>query len=135
MLTCLRRGPASIARGVRPLHAATRWTTAQQSSLLRLKSPPETLNASIRQSFSVLSQARQYEATQRAPAEEADESETDRKTQAEQLQGRVTEFADLATRNMISPVVVDTITKTMGLKTMTPVQSLTVNESLKGDDM
>ena len=49
--------------------------------------------------------------------------------------GPVTEFKDLADHGMVCQTVVDTITKTMGLKTMTQVQSLTVSESLKGRDM
>ena len=50
-------------------------------------------------------------------------------------QGRVTKFADLAKRGLVCGTVVDTLTRTMGLETMTEVQSLTLNESLKGADM
>ena len=49
--------------------------------------------------------------------------------------GPVTKFQDLAGRGMVCQTVVDTITKDMGLETMTQVQSLTINESLKGQDM
>ena len=49
--------------------------------------------------------------------------------------GRVTKFADLAKRGLVCGTVVDTLTRTMGLETMTEVQSLTLNESLKGADM
>lgn len=49
--------------------------------------------------------------------------------------GPVTKFKDLAERGMVCQTVVDTITKDMGLETMTQVQSLTMNESLKGKDM
>ena len=49
--------------------------------------------------------------------------------------GPVTKFKDLATRNMVCKTVVDTITRDMGLETMTQVQSLTINETLKGIDV
>lgn len=49
--------------------------------------------------------------------------------------GLVTSFAELAERNMVAKTVVDTLTKDMRLETMTEVQSLTINESLKGGDM
>lgn len=50
-------------------------------------------------------------------------------------QGPVTKFKDLAEQGLVSRTVVDTLTKDMGLETMTQVQSLTLNESLKGTDM
>lgn len=49
--------------------------------------------------------------------------------------GPVTKFTDLAERGMVCQTVVDTITKGMGLETMTQVQSLTISKSLKGQDM
>lgn len=49
--------------------------------------------------------------------------------------GPVTKFKDLAEQGLVSRTVVDTLTKDMGLETMTQVQSLTLNESLKGTDM
>ena len=49
--------------------------------------------------------------------------------------GRVTKFQQLADLNMVSPVVVKTLTADMGLETMTQVQSLTINETLKGIDV
>lgn len=52
-----------------------------------------------------------------------------------QIDGQVTLFEELGTRNMVCKTVVDTITQEMGLKTMTQVQSLTINETLKGVDV
>ena len=49
--------------------------------------------------------------------------------------GPVTKFKDLDERGMVCKTVVDTITKAMGLETMTEVQSLTIGQSLKGQDM
>ncbi|KAJ9286023.1 putative ATP-dependent RNA helicase mss116, mitochondrial [Paecilomyces variotii] len=53
----------------------------------------------------------------------------------EQTQDRITEFEDLAARQLVSPKIIDNITKGMNIKTMTEVQSLTINETLKGDDV
>ena len=49
--------------------------------------------------------------------------------------GPITKFKDLGQRGQVCETVVETITKDMGLETMTQVQSLTINESLKGIDM
>ena len=49
--------------------------------------------------------------------------------------GPVTKFEELSKRGMVCPTVVDTITRGMGLETMTQVQSLTINETLKGIDV
>jgi ATP-dependent RNA helicase MSS116 len=50
-------------------------------------------------------------------------------------QAPVTKFKDLAERGLVCQTVVDTLTRDMGLETMTQVQSLTLNESLKGTDV
>lgn len=47
----------------------------------------------------------------------------------------VTEFADLATRGLVHPNIVNTITKQMRLTTMTDVQTRTINEALSGIDI
>jgi ATP-dependent RNA helicase MSS116 len=54
---------------------------------------------------------------------------------AEKRDNYVTEFADLNTNGQVSSVLVNTITQNMGLKTMTPVQSKTINEALEGVDL
>jgi ATP-dependent RNA helicase MSS116 len=46
----------------------------------------------------------------------------------------ITEFQELAERELIHPNVVNTITG-MGLTTMTDVQSATINQALRGTDM
>ncbi len=50
-------------------------------------------------------------------------------------QGPVTKFIDLAEQGLVCRTVVDTLIRDMGLETMTQVQSLTLNESLKGTDV
>ena len=47
----------------------------------------------------------------------------------------VTKFQELAERKMVSETVIQTITQNMKLETMTQVQSLTINETLKGIDV
>lgn len=49
--------------------------------------------------------------------------------------GPVTRFNELSERGMVCNTVVETITQGMGLDTMTEVQSLTINETLKGIDV
>lgn len=49
--------------------------------------------------------------------------------------GPVTKFKELVERGMVCQTVVDTITKAMGLETMTEVQSMTISQSLNGKDM
>ena len=47
----------------------------------------------------------------------------------------ITKFAELGERGIISKQIVDTLTKSMGLTTMTPVQSQTINECLDTGDV
>ncbi|KAL9127059.1 MAG: hypothetical protein Q9217_003988 [Psora testacea] len=49
--------------------------------------------------------------------------------------GPVTKFKELAEHGIVCQTVVDTLTRDMGLETMTQVQSLTINETLKGIDV
>lgn len=46
-----------------------------------------------------------------------------------------TRFQDLADKGLVDKTVIETITRRMGLSTMTQVQSLTINEALKGVDV
>lgn len=48
---------------------------------------------------------------------------------------RITEFADLAKNGLIDPKIISTITRGMKITTMTDVQSMTINETLRGDDV
>lgn len=65
----------------------------------------------------------------------AREIEEDEQEAVEQFQGPLTEFKDLSTTGIIHENVVDTITKSMKLKTMTEVQSATITAALEGTDM
>lgn len=48
---------------------------------------------------------------------------------------RLTEFADLATHGLVDQKIIDQITRYMKIQTMTDVQSMTINETLHGDDV
>lgn len=48
---------------------------------------------------------------------------------------RLTEFADLASHGLVDKKIIDQITRFMKIKTMTDVQSMTINETLQGDDV
>lgn len=47
----------------------------------------------------------------------------------------ITKFQDLADRGLVHSNVTNQITQGMGHETMTPVQSMTINETLKGTDV
>lgn len=49
--------------------------------------------------------------------------------------GLVTKFQELADRNMVCGTVIKTLTEDMKMETMTQVQSMTINETLKGIDV
>ncbi|KAK3711296.1 hypothetical protein LTR37_009676 [Vermiconidia calcicola] len=49
--------------------------------------------------------------------------------------GIITRFDQLAERNIVHQNVVDTLTKGMGLETLTDVQTRTINEALNGQDI
>jgi len=66
---------------------------------------------------------------------EAVQAEEDEADQQVDQGGPVTRFADLATRGLVHPNLINTITKQMKLETMTDVQSRTINEALSGVDM
>jgi ATP-dependent RNA helicase MSS116 len=92
--------------------------------------PSSTLSPGLTRSFQTFPALR--EATAAAAAAEA-ESEVKETSQQE----IITEFADLQTSGLISPSLIRNITapNRMGLKTMTDVQSQTINQMLQGVDV
>ena len=72
---------------------------------------------------------------QAVEAEIQDEVNTEQSNGQVTPQGPVTRFQDLSDRNLVCNTLVQTITRDMGLETMTPVQSKTINETLKGTDV
>ncbi|KAF2110670.1 P-loop containing nucleoside triphosphate hydrolase protein [Lophiotrema nucula] len=49
--------------------------------------------------------------------------------------GPITHFKHLATKGLVHPTIIDTITRQMKLETMTEVQTRTINEALSGVDV
>jgi ATP-dependent RNA helicase MSS116 len=49
--------------------------------------------------------------------------------------GPITEFHDLAARGLVHPNIINVITKSMRITTMTDVQTRTINEALSGVDV
>lgn len=49
--------------------------------------------------------------------------------------GVVTRFDELESQNLVHPNIINTLTRRMGLETMTEVQTRTINEALRGTDV
>lgn len=127
MFGAVRRfGTAHALRAVVPRSTHVRWTP----QLFKWQ-PSSTLSPGLVRSFQTFPALR--EATAAAAAEA--EAETGVKETSEQE--LITEFADLQTSGLISPSLIRNIThpSRMGLKTMTDVQSQTINQMLQGVDV
>lgn len=122
MFGAVRRCPATLSRSLAAISTRTlRTSLTQTPGLLRIPLQSSRL--------ANVSAAGFHHSTkwQQIAAQEAEES-------VEQ-DGPVTEFQDLATRGLVHPNIVNTITKQMKLTTMTDVQTRTINEALSGVDM
>ncbi|KAL8795691.1 MAG: hypothetical protein Q9195_001929 [Heterodermia aff. obscurata] len=67
--------------------------------------------------------------------DEVDSQQSNSQVRGATQDGPATKFQDLSERNLVCNTLVQTITKDMGLETMTPVQSKTINETLRGIDV
>ena len=148
MLNTLRRGPASIARA---LHLSStsytpivcvRSARPRQSQLCALHRPSVISCRPLDSS----SQWRPYATATAEAHDEAIEGQieddvksqrppSDTKINVSISLGSITKFHQLEDLNIVSPVLINTLTKEMGLETMTQVQSLTISETLKGIDV
>ncbi|KAJ5970310.1 uncharacterized protein N7479_000228 [Penicillium vulpinum] len=123
MLGTVRRfGVSHALRATAPRSISARLATQlpKWQAPLTLSSPVAT--RSLHSSFPRLS-----EATAQAIVEETEPSQP----------ANITEFADLASGNLIHNTIIKNIIQPdrMNLKTMTEVQALTLNEIVKGDDI
>ena len=145
MWNITRRGPSSVAKSLFYISTSLRCSRPGSARDLQ-RCLPQIIVPIKARTFGSSSQWRRSAtatATAEAEAIEGDiEHEVFSQTPPSDSQvdqavqhGPVTKFKDLAERGMVCQTVVDTITKSMGLETMTQVQSLTINESLKGQDM
>ena len=147
MLNVLRRGPASAAT------ATSLFSTSLCSQCIRTVRPRAVRQSiaplpylSITRAFGASSQWQRTATAHATYEDEAVEGELEQEVHAQRppsdgqinqasQRGEVTKFKELAERGLVCPTVVNTITRDMGLETMTQVQSLTINKSLKGTDM
>lgn len=145
MLTIIRRGPASAAASIFSSSLRSQCARNARPRCAQQHNPQIAHSLTVR-SFGATPSWRRSAATNAAYEDEAIEGDIEQEVYAEEPpsdaqikratnHGPVTKFAELAERGMVCQTVVDTITQDMGLETMTQVQSLTINESLKGIDM
>ncbi|KAI9737537.1 MAG: hypothetical protein M1834_009692 [Cirrosporium novae-zelandiae] len=129
MLSSFRRGPAAVARLLshaslqQPLTASPFLTR----SLLQATSKALVARRGFHQSWPWLEQA----VTQNALDDSRDSSISEQTAKL----GPPKRFEELGTRGLVNRTVVRTLTDTMKLDQMTEVQSLTINETLKGLDV
>ena len=145
MLKLARRGPASVASSLFSTSICSRCVRVVRAHTVQ-QSTPRTVSLLAARSFGTSSQWRRAAAASAALEEGAIEGEIEQEVHSQpspsdhQMKeatkhGPVTKFKDLAERGMVCRTVIDTITKDMGLETMTQVQSMTINETLKGIDV
>lgn len=139
MFNAARRGPASIVKTARsPYHTrCLRFILPRPLTSKPLRILP-ILSACNFSAFHVTRQRAaeaaiiedeiDHEVTAQRPTSDAQIGEATR-------HGPVTRFIELQERGMVCSTVVKTLVEDMKLETMTQVQSLTINETLKGGDV
>lgn len=139
MFRVLRRGPTSIGRpvlfpssSIRCIQSITnRHRPSAVTRILTTVSEPT-------KAYSTTQRWAQLAYAQRESAQDDFQSKppaSDASTEFADQNGPVTKFKDLEKRGMVCRTLINTVTGKMGLETMTHVQTLTINESLKGIDM
>ena len=141
MLSTARRGPTSIARSIRLPSTAPRAFDPFYYHRAFSKSAQIQPLATVR-AFNATTPFYQQAAARAQVVEREleDDFNSQQSTKDKQIReavhhGPVTRFAELLERGMVCDSVVKTITEDMGLETMTQVQSMTINETLKGIDV
>ena len=145
MLNIVKRGPASTVSSLLFRSISSRCIRTTQARDVQRCIPRAAYGISAR-SFGTSTKWRQVAAAASAYEDEAIQSEVEQgntlneppsnaQTKRPTNYGPVTKFKELAERGMVSGTVIDTITRQMGLETMTHVQTLTINEILKGHDV
>ncbi|KAL8842933.1 MAG: hypothetical protein Q9170_000337 [Blastenia crenularia] len=141
MWNVVRRGPASIVRSAPSPSASTACIRSLIARPLGRDAPRITATTPSLRVFTASAFVRQRSAYAEVIENEiADEVTAQRPPSDGQINeavrhGPVTKFKELGERRMVCPTVVKTLTEDMGLETMTQVQSLTINETLKGGDV
>jgi ATP-dependent RNA helicase MSS116 len=119
----MRRCPATLARSLSTAAISSRCIRTPLSQPIRALGLPSRFTRVSAAGF-------HHSAKWQQIAAEVEET-----SQAAPNDGPVTEFADLARKGLVHPNIIRTITKQMGLTTMTEVQTRTINEALNGNDV
>lgn len=122
MLGAVRRFGVSQA-----LKAPVSRSLIARSTPQPLKWQPSSRTAALPQIYRSFHVSSSLRSAQAAEAQTVDAESTPTE--------RITEFADLAKNGLINPKIINTITRGMKITTMTDVQSMTINETLRGDDV
>lgn len=120
MRRAIQRCTASLPRTLSSISGSGNARTLQRLYAARSVAQPDADRRLIHQT----SVRRQEAAAQAAPSEFIQEGN-----------GEISRFDELGTRGIIHQNIVHTLTKGMGMETMTEVQRRTLNEALKGDDV
>lgn len=148
MLGALRRGSTLAPRILSSASSIRFRSTNCSSSLLQLSKPANISASTSRLRFRTIVQTIRCQSNAAAAlAEELpfegelehevngqkppSDSEIDQDTN----HGPITKYQELADRGLVDKNVIKTITSTMRIETMTQVQSMTINETLKGADV
>jgi len=143
MLNAVRRGPASIAKKLLS-PSPSRPCTKLNAARIQYYQTPRPQSGSAVRTLSTTSLWRRYAAVREKAYEIEEEIEDEVNSQQPSSDaqineaskfGPVTRFKELSERGMVCNTVVNILTQKMGLETMTQVQSLTINETLKGIDV
>ncbi|RAR01804.1 dead-domain-containing protein [Stemphylium lycopersici] len=121
MFGAVRRCPATLSRSLAAVSTRTlRTPLTQNSRVLRIPLQTSRLaNASV--------SGFHHSAKWQQVAAEAEQDGSE--------DGLITKFQDLATKGLVHPNLINTITRQMKLTTMTDVQARTINEALSGVDI
>lgn len=126
-----------IPRGSSYTSNATRGLSSRLTPVRALHSRPARYASSVEQTER-LGPQEDYSVAEDYHEEEGLVGQQDQQyTQAAAGGGHayITKFKELAEQKLVSETVVSTLTQSMKLETMTPVQSQTINETLKGTDV
>ena len=121
MFSVCRRGPASISRALRAVPSTIRISSTRPSTLSLISQ--KTSLPVLESRWLHVSSAPQLQSVATQEAAVVQENKV------------INRFDELTKYGLVHPNVVNEITQTMKLETMTEVQTLTINKALQGNDM
>lgn len=141
MLSAVRRGPGSLTRVLSSTSIATSIArrVTLRTSIPTLHTPQ--IPCAARQLHSTPRWRRDAYAAASveydAPAENQDRNNAPTRSKPPQdtKEGAITRFQELVERNLVDEKLIRPITEDMKITTMTHVQSLTINQTLRGVDV